>query len=353
MPKNKKQKKKNNRLQKVKRNRAKGRAFKNSNPLSKLRFQNREYLAEITSDGSSSKTWNFVLNAGGDSFPFLSGISRSFEYYYFHSLKVTYEPTCSAFTDGSINMAIEYDVTDSFDSIDTRTLLAMDKAASGPVRSPLTMHAVKGGLSREKKYFTSSGEDADRLADVGRLLVILEGVTDIAGKIFVDYDVELSVPQYDAEVQTQVGGKLEQDVLDGAPFLGIDTNEFMVLSGTTAQVMLNPENPTKSLIFTEPSRTYEVLLQLQNNGDVVPAPWSGFVNCTVGSFQQEAQSSNANSAEMRATITTDDNVSPSNPASILAPAFTGDNIFTDVVVAVTEIYSFMEPLLNLVNLYVT
>jgi len=162
-------------------------------------FKHTEYVADLQgSVDFDSRT--LALNPGNeDVFPYLSNIAASFEYYKFRKLKLRYEPSCSTTTAGVVMLCIDYDASDS--SPLGKTAFMMNQNAtrcSSWSRSTMDLVAKANG-AQVKRFVLNDAPPPNtdvKMYNLGNLFIATQGSTAVPiGEIYVDYEVELSVPQ--------------------------------------------------------------------------------------------------------------------------------------------------------------
>jgi hypothetical protein len=168
--------------------------------------------------GGSYLDTRLRLNPGSEkTFPWLSGIAPSFEFYRFRKLSFDYVPRCSTSTDGAVIMAIDYDAADAAPISEVQTC-AMQGATEISFWQPAKMTADPLALNRLYKAhpnmddarFSVSQQD-EKTVDCGQLLVWFNsgsGSNISVGKLWVEYEVEFSLPQPNTFPPTNVGGDL-------------------------------------------------------------------------------------------------------------------------------------------------
>jgi len=162
---------------------------------------------------NQTKDWalqSWAINPGLDSmFNWLSKIATRFEMYRFMKLSFRYISRAQVLnTQGGLSMAIEYDPNDSPPTSD-QEMLTMESCVVGSYLSPtLACSAKPQSLSLRQKnglFVRASTIEATtdyKTVDLGKLYVATSDGTDgqIAGELWVDYEVDLFVQQTDAEV---------------------------------------------------------------------------------------------------------------------------------------------------------
>lgn len=173
-----------------------------------VRISHRELVHKYGSAGTGFQDKFFYVNAGlgpsGDStsisgvFPWLSTIANAFERYKFKRLRFEYEPTCGTTEPGTYAMAVDYGITDA-QPASLAALSAYIGATHGNVYRPMTM-SVQGASGQEKKLLTRAAAWATGTSRQDYDLCVLNLCSDDVastkgGNIYVDYEVELYLPQ--------------------------------------------------------------------------------------------------------------------------------------------------------------
>jgi hypothetical protein len=170
-----------------------------STPDGVILFKHTEYIADLNgSVDFDSRT--LALNPGNeDVFPYLSNIAVSFEYYKFRKLRLRYEPSCSTSTPGAVMLCIDYDASDSAPLGKTSFMMNQNATrCSSWSRSSMDLVAKANG-AQVKRFvlndFPPPNTDV-KMYNLGNLFIATQGSTAAPiGEIYVDYEVELSVPQ--------------------------------------------------------------------------------------------------------------------------------------------------------------
>lgn len=172
------------------------------------RIMHREYVSNITS-GPTNNTYSvtsFACNPGMPAvFPWLSGVARNWEKYKFHKLIFHYVPRCSTSTAGSVMMAFDYDSADA-DPVSDQTILSYDNCQDSAPWNSLKLvcpsgKLAEGPLQRFVRHAVLPSNLDIKTYDVGKVCVAssdCQGSTPL-GRVFVDYDVELFIPQVPPE----------------------------------------------------------------------------------------------------------------------------------------------------------
>jgi hypothetical protein len=130
-------------------------------------------------------------------------MANSYELYVFHRLKFEYVTRSPATTGGSVYLAIDWDACDVTPA-DKQTMLGYSGAVSDAAWQGMVMDCATRNLTLGmKERYTRAGEYTDidqKTYDVGVLILATESITTLSehvhvGEIWVDYEVELLVPQ--------------------------------------------------------------------------------------------------------------------------------------------------------------
>lgn len=140
----------------------------------------------------------FPVNPGlGNSFPWLSAQASSWEKYRFTKLKYIYCTKTASTTIGTVVMAIDYDATEAAPTTESQ----MTSYYGCVEDSPWKEIVIQADLKRMHgaRYIRSQGVGTNDLKtyDQGIMYLATVGCTDDTplGKLWVEYEVELSIPQ--------------------------------------------------------------------------------------------------------------------------------------------------------------
>lgn len=165
-----------------------------------IRVKHREYLTSIA--GSTDLSYiQFRLNPGDEkTFPFLSPIASSYEKYKIHSLRFFYSANCAAIAQGSIISYFDYDPDDK-PITDVGQILNQISTSNNAAWQDQSIRYIKKGLEQSKDYYIRNDwttYENLKLFDPAYLFIGTYGTGDATdlGKVFIDYDIELLVPDY-------------------------------------------------------------------------------------------------------------------------------------------------------------
>jgi hypothetical protein len=162
--------------------------------------KHRELIAEIAGSVGFTVQSNFIINPGfATTFPWLSPIANQWEQYHFKELSFHYIGRCPTTFSGSIMLVPEYDILDA----DPTSKVQASTYLGAVEQSPWTNFSCRLESKAlqpmgPKKYVRSGPVLGDlKTYDGGKFLVISQGQVDtaICGDLWVEYDLELYVPQ--------------------------------------------------------------------------------------------------------------------------------------------------------------
>jgi hypothetical protein len=166
--------------------------------LQRYRVRHKEFIADISGSVSFSVASLRINPANSVMFPWLSRIAPNFERYQFKQLVFSLKTQTSTSTVGSIMMAIDYDPTDPL-PVSKTALLQYEGAIRGAAWDNIDAYADVTQLEKEcyTAEFVAATLADSRLNDVGQLIVATAGQADTAllSELWVEYDIELIVPQ--------------------------------------------------------------------------------------------------------------------------------------------------------------
>jgi len=203
-------------------------------PKNEVRMSRREFIQEVY----PNEAWTvqkFALNPGlSGSFPWLSGVARNFEKYVINKFTIEYRTAQSTFIPGKIQMAPDFDASDSA-PMSKRELLTYTLATDGPVWQNFDLNLPKGYLMNQKKYYVRQDDNFSgdiKLYDPCNIFIAADPVTtdvQYLGEIWINYDITLFEPQApELPIDYSVLGKyylFNQGVTNLKPFgTGLDPN---------------------------------------------------------------------------------------------------------------------------------
>jgi hypothetical protein len=265
-----------------------------------MEFTRREIIAQVTGQGEGFHVSEFTINPGIDTtFPWLSTLADSWEYYRFENLKFHFE-TASGTTDrGSVMLACEY-ASGSPPPSDFKTIMAYKGAVLSPVYRKVTMSvdsaaAFPQGMGGFKYIRHPSSTPTDRkLYDAGVLMLAVQGTTQdqVLGHLSVSYKVTLHTPQVVKPLAPSDGiisaakANLQNVNANGVPhdhFVNmalptVANSEIFSIDGVVRNTLTGDHGGTS---LTLPPGTYEIEsdIQLIDNAQVATAGVRDYDSC--------------------------------------------------------------------------
>jgi hypothetical protein len=239
-------------------------------------------LTVVSSETFPVALKRFRMNPGSQkTFRWLSNVASSFEMYKFHKLRFRYVPRCPSDQSGFIISAIDYDAADNAPQSENLLSTYMGAVESNIWQGqqlnadPRAMNRLyKNHVVMDDGRFDTSAQD-EKTIDVGQCFIYAEttAASISAGKIWVDYDVELSIPQPLSSFPVDAQGGQEFTKTTGilvnslTPFT---TNSIQTSFGneqTFVKSLLASEFPSAKLLeFTEP---FTGIVSTSVNGSVL------------------------------------------------------------------------------------
>lgn len=157
-----------------------------------------EYIADIVSAASGAfNNIQLPINPGMSSFPWLSGIAKNFEKYRIKKLVYRFESLVGSIQAGSVMLAIDMDAADAIPTSKAQMLQAQNAARCNAWATCATRLPEAAKQLYVRTAALASNQDI-KTYDVGNLNVATQGMGTsavTAGELWVDYEIELSIPQ--------------------------------------------------------------------------------------------------------------------------------------------------------------
>lgn len=226
------------------------------------RIHRREFVGTVTNNAAgdfavcplSSSEPGLDFNPGtANLFPWLSSIADCYERFKFHSLQFDLLPSAPTSTAGRLYVAVDYDYDDPVPTT-KQVMMANRTAWETPVWEKLHVACDSKQLHPDMpwKYINTAGRSASaepRTCFSGYLIVAYDTPAEVGSvkhDIWVEYDVELSVPQIEAALQTATDD-------DKAPTASVaDITPVAVSSGVRSRLfatdhpeLMNPKCPIR------------------------------------------------------------------------------------------------------------
>jgi len=172
---------------------------------SSSRIVHREFLGNITGASTWQITQTYPLNPGmQNTFPWLATQASAWEMYQFHRLTFYYKPTNGTTTPGSVSMIPDFDAGDALPPSEIAASNYQNMVEDVPWNH-LTCTLTPSSLHPSgRKYIRTTTLPLNldiKTYDAGNLFIAVSNGTAIPwGKLWVEYDVTLSIPNLVAPV---------------------------------------------------------------------------------------------------------------------------------------------------------
>jgi len=205
-----------------------------SDAIQTTRIRKCEYLSDIRPTVSTFQLLTFAINpAVATTFPWLSSIAGSWEYYQMNALRFIYKPNCASTSVGTVAMAVEYDTGDLLPLNKVQLSEYKPYISGSPWAPDIIYNAPKRflNLHNNGKLLTRQGSTtATNLTDVGVLYFASQDVVaGYLGELYIEYDVTLINQQNSANVIT---GDLSATMAALVPFNSAKT----IVQGTASGI---------------------------------------------------------------------------------------------------------------------
>jgi hypothetical protein len=226
-----------------------------------IRVSHRELVSTISGNLTFGVN-QYYLNPGlSATFPWLSTIAGSFEQYRFSRLRFHYVTRAPTSYKGSILMAPDYDALDAIPSSEIIASQMDGAVEDSPWKEQnLNLNVSDMFPMGPRKYIRTGLISSTDLKtyDAGQVFVCAVTCDDVnaIGKLWVDYEVELHIPQNPSNAGAgNIGGMASYQIIDGNQALANGVAEDVVFDGES----YNSLGITKSSgVYTIPSGTYNV-----------------------------------------------------------------------------------------------
>lgn len=161
-----------------------------------VRIVHREYFADVVGNTTFGTSAYNVQPGLPTAFPWLSQIANNFEKYKFKRLTFHYVNISATSERGRVTLALDKDALDDAPATKAE-LFQYEGAAEGSVWDKLSLNCPH---ALERVLFTRNGTISNsdlKTYDIGKLIVAVSNTADTStvGELFVEYEVELSIPQ--------------------------------------------------------------------------------------------------------------------------------------------------------------
>lgn len=224
------------------------------------RIQKSEFIASITGSTTFDASQKFYLNPGlPASFPWLSGIAEEWQQYRFHYLRFRYVTRSPTSSKGSVILSPDYNPKEASPTTELQASNTQD-AVEDVVWKELTCTLDPSAMfpfGPRKQVRTAAVAGDISLYDAGRMFVCVTGEADASeiGKLWVDYDVELFVPQNSPTLYLNPAGT---SLYSNSGLQTVSTGvQATIIYDVTLYDALNIGEPAAG-VFTPPAGCYNI-----------------------------------------------------------------------------------------------
>lgn len=286
--------------------------FGQSNPIiervpgsDSVRIRKRELVASIATPGSGYASFaiaqTLALNPGiPAAFPWLSTQAAGWEQYRFHKLRFDYYTRTATSTVGSIMLVPDYDASDPAPNSEQQAMDYKDAVEEAPWIVEFCCNLTPSALHPSGKKFIRQGAVANtdiKTYDAGTFYVCTTDATVGSqnwGKLFVEYDVELSVSQLPQVAFGSAAGTsttaTTANALAGMSYV-VQSNGI-TLQGTSNTLTVNGMNSGFEYVLTWGSSASTAVLTLASIsfGATIKNNFQGAAGATCATFTATSNS---------------------------------------------------------------
>jgi len=233
------------------------------------RITHRELVSSVAGNTTFGVT-SFSLNPGlASTFPWLSQVAANYEQYRFTSLKFHYVNRAPTSYVGSVLMAPEYDALDSAPTNEVNASMMDGAVEDAPWKDIIISFSAPNMFPMGPRKYIRTGATVTasdlKTYDAGTLFLCLVSCADTStiGKLWVEYDVDLFIPQNPNAAQVSTIGSYA--------YLNLITNDQTFTSGVNTTVLFNSKDydsiagTLAAGILTVPAGNYRAIFRANFN----------------------------------------------------------------------------------------
>lgn len=224
------------------------------------RIRHRELIGSVTGSVAFAAFNSYNINPGlAATFPWLSGQAEGWEQYRFHKLLFEYITRAPTSATGSVVLSPDYDALDAAPASEIAAMSYRDASEDAPWKDQRVVLDPSAMFPMGPRKYIRSGAVAGDLKtyDGGVLHVSTNGQagTDGIGKLFVEYDVELFVPQTESAASASSNSTVSMWNLSANNAIATTVAEIIPFD----EEIVNGLNITNTAgVFSLPAGNYEV-----------------------------------------------------------------------------------------------
>lgn len=241
-------------------------SFPNKGSNKSRRITSSELVGSIVGSTAFNSSQKFSINPGlAASFPWLAPIAAQWQQYCFHKLQYRYVTRSSTASTGSIYLSPDYNPKETPPTTEQQASNTQDAVEDVIWKTVICVLDPKAMFPfGPRKQIRSTNVSGDvSLYDAGRMFVCVTGESSTAeiGKLWVDYDVELFVPQNSPASYLSPTGVSQYTISGATQVMVTGVQEVAVFDSTGVYDPLNIGSCVAG-VFTPPAGCYYVTTNL-------------------------------------------------------------------------------------------
>ncbi len=241
-------------------------SFPNKGSNKSRRITSSELVASIVGSTTFDSSQKFSINPGlAASFPWLAPIAAQWQQYCFHRLQYRYVTRSSTASTGSIYLSPDYNPKETPPTTEQQASNTQDAVEDVIWKTIICVLDPKAMFPfGPRKQIRSTNVSGDvSLYDAGRMFICVTGESSTAeiGKLWVDYDVELFVPQNSPSTYLSPSSTSMYTISGATQGLATGVQEVAVFDSIGVYDPLNIGSCVAG-VFTPPAGCYYVTTNL-------------------------------------------------------------------------------------------
>lgn len=214
-----------------------------------VRVRHSEYIGEVFGSINFNATKYTIQPGFASTFPWLSLMAPLYERYRVHKMQFMFLTEKSTATNGTVMMAVDYDVQDADPGSKTALLSYANAVRTQPWADTTFTCNVSDAQIFKDRYIRSavvSGAD-NKTFDIGNFFIATQGCIDasVLGELHVSYEIEFRTPQLDLGTFASSGSNFStsnSSATGFAPSIVLGTSPIMNIAGSGLNITYNTAN---------------------------------------------------------------------------------------------------------------